>query len=302
MESYPSIYNLGHEATIELLKGPVIVQEKVDGSQFSFTVDKEGVLSVRSRGSAIYPESPPALFSGAVATVRELHRLGVLTPGFIYRGEVLQKPRHNALTYARTPRDHIILFDIQEAETGRYLPYPTVQAEAVAVGLECVPTLHVGVVETRDALNIFLDRESILGGCKIEGVVIKPLHYDLFGRDKKVVMGKWVSEAFREIHKSTWKADNPGRADIISSLIERYGTEARWQKAVQHLNEAGTLENSPKDIGPLLGEASRDIKKECEEEIKEALFKWAWPQISRGAVKELPSWYKEELLKRQFGE
>lgn len=34
--SYPSIFAIGHRALAELLLDPVIVEEKVDGSQFSF--------------------------------------------------------------------------------------------------------------------------------------------------------------------------------------------------------------------------------------------------------------------------
>lgn len=33
--SYPSIYALGHRAIVDLLKGPVFIEEKIDGSQFS---------------------------------------------------------------------------------------------------------------------------------------------------------------------------------------------------------------------------------------------------------------------------
>ena len=34
--SYPKVYNLGHKAITDLLLDPIIVEEKVDGSQFSF--------------------------------------------------------------------------------------------------------------------------------------------------------------------------------------------------------------------------------------------------------------------------
>lgn len=40
--SYPSIYNLGHRYIADLLTVPVIVEEKIDGSQFSFGLDEEG--------------------------------------------------------------------------------------------------------------------------------------------------------------------------------------------------------------------------------------------------------------------
>ena len=40
--SYPKIYALGHRETKELLLGPVNVEEKCDGSQFSMCVDSGG--------------------------------------------------------------------------------------------------------------------------------------------------------------------------------------------------------------------------------------------------------------------
>ena len=41
ISSYPKIYSLGHAAILDLLDGRVIVEEKVDGSQFSFGLFQE---------------------------------------------------------------------------------------------------------------------------------------------------------------------------------------------------------------------------------------------------------------------
>ena len=54
--SYPSIYNLGHKAVVDILNWPVMVQEKVDGSQFSFGVDDDGSILIRSKGATMYVE------------------------------------------------------------------------------------------------------------------------------------------------------------------------------------------------------------------------------------------------------
>lgn len=43
MYSYPSIYAIGHKELDELFDDPVLVEEKVDGSQFSFSLTKEGI-------------------------------------------------------------------------------------------------------------------------------------------------------------------------------------------------------------------------------------------------------------------
>jgi len=299
IHSYSSIYNLGHAALVELLKGPVIVEEKVDGSQFSFSKSEAGEISCRSKGAELNILAPEKMFKRAVDTVQELAPL--LLPGAVYRGEYLNSPKHNVLCYNRVPAKHIILFDISIGPEV-YLTSANKEAEAARLGLECVPLLFQGVIIDPVALRTLLDCESVLGGQKIEGVIIKPLNYDLFGRDKKVLLGKFVSEAFKEVHNKTWDAQHktPGTQDIITLLATQYGTAARWNKAIIHLKEKGLIENSLKDIGQLMKEIPEDVLKECEAEIAKALFDWAWPQLRRRLTSGLPDFYKEHLLKTQF--
>ena len=297
--TYPSIYNLGHAAVKDLLEGMVIVEEKVDGSQFSFGIDEQGELHIRSKGAVIHPEAPEGMFKKAVDVVKELTPL--LHPGWTYRGEYLAKPKHNTLAYDRVPNQHIIIFDINIGEE-LYLDHTSKEVGATRLGLETVPLLHYGVVEDIATFRKLLDTTSILGGQKIEGVVVKPLNYDHYGPDKKVLMGKFVSEAFKEVHSGAWKEANPNSGDIIQRLGSMYQSQARWQKAVQHLREAGQIQDSPSDIGLLMKEVPEDILREYQEEIQQALFIWAWPQIRRIVTAGLPEWYKEQLLKRQFEE
>lgn len=73
VNSYPSIFNLGHKAITDLLKSPVIVEEKVDGSQFGFMVHSEsGELQCRSKGAPLYNDAPQAMFIRAVETAKRL--------------------------------------------------------------------------------------------------------------------------------------------------------------------------------------------------------------------------------------
>jgi len=295
ISSYPSIYAIGHKALADLFDGPVVVEEKIDGSQFSFGVTDGGDILVRSKGKDMVPDAPESMFVRAVETVRDL--AGTLTPGWVYRGEYLQKPKHNSLAYSRTPERHIILFDVTTGLESWMTPEEKA-AEARRIGLECVPVLHVGIIETAAQLVTLMREESVLGGVTPEGLVVK--NYAKFGPDKKTLMGKYVTEAFKEVHAKEWKASNPGRQDVLESLIARYRTEARFAKAVQHLREAGALEGTPRDIGALLKEVQRDVEKECADEIRDALYRWAWPQISRAITGGLPQWYKESLLADQF--
>jgi len=295
--AYPSIYNLGHKAVAHLLDGPVIVEEKVDGSQFSFGIDEDGELNMRSKGAVVYKESP-GMFKAAVETVVSLAEQGRLARGFIYRGEYLSKPKHNALAYTRVPKGHIIIFDVQGEGVDNFIPDKLTLASAA--GFEVVPFLFSGMLSDRAMFDQFLARESVLGGQKIEGVVIKPANYDVFGIDKHVLMGKYVSEAFRETHSKEWKASNPGRTDAVERIIATLKTPQRWQKAVQHLREQGKIEDSPKDIGLLIKAAKEDIAKEETEWIKAQLYDYFKDHVTRGAVAGLAEWYKEQLLQRQF--
>lgn len=295
--SYPSIFAIGHRAMRDLLLDPVIVEEKVDGSQFSMALldneDGDRVLHCRSKGAQLNIIAPEKMFSEAVAVAKSLD----LRRGWTYRAEYLKKPKHNALAYDRIPEKHLIVFDINTGHE-EYMGYAEKAEECARLGLEVVPLIYEGMIESAEQFRAMIDRTSALGGQKVEGVVVK--NYRRFGPDKKVLMGKFVSESFKEVHAAEWKGANPSKSDIVDRLIDMLRTPARWNKAVQHLRERGQADDSPRDIGLLIKETQADIEKECMELIAEKLAEWALPQIMRGVVRGLPEWYKDELLKRQF--
>lgn len=292
--SYPKLFTLGHNAISELLLDRVLVEEKVDGSQFSFGLFDDGYRA-RSKRTELNLIAPEKMFAKGCDIVQGLP----LKKGWTYRAEYLNKPKHNTLAYDRIPKNHIIIFDIN-TEGESYLSRERKVEEAARLGLEVIPCLYEGIINSIEQFKEMLDTISYLGGQKIEGVVIK--NYQRFGSDKKVLMGKYVSEAFKEVHKKEWTRSNPGSKDILEILIETYRTPARWSKGIQHLREGGMLENTPRDIGPLIKEVGNDVEVECVEEIKEALYNWAWPHIKRGINRGLPEWYKEELAIKQFNE
>ena len=292
--TYPKIWNVGSLELNAFFDEPVLVEEKVDGSQFSFGIFNNEI-KVRSKGKEILLDAPEKMFIKAIETV--LFLKDKLIDGYTYRGEFLAKPKHNALAYDRVPNLHIIIFDVNNGHE-QYLSYEEKKAEAQRLGLEVVPKLYEGLIQSPEQFSKLMDNVSILGGQKIEGIVCK--NYTKFGRDKKVLMAKHVSEAFKEVHKSEWKVSNPGNADILQILIAKYTSESRWNKSIQHLKERGEFQNNPSDIGNLIKEVQNDISTECREDIKEELYKWAKDKILRGSVKGLPEWFKEQLVKVQF--
>lgn len=296
IHSYPSIRAFGHAEIKDLLDGEVLIEEKIDGSQLSFGVI-DGELRCRSKGAQLNLDAPEKLFSRAVEVARGL--APQLPAGIIYRTEFLSKPKHNTLGYERIPKNHLVLFDV-EAPGSHFSRWTEKRDVAERLGLDVAPALYEGPgadVTQEFLLHLLKQQVSLLGG-PIEGVVIK--NYSHFTADGKVMVGKLVSEDFKETHRKDWKDRNPTRRDVVTLLVEEYRTPVRWAKAIQHLRECGLLEKSPRDIGKLLAEVQGDVEKECAGEIKEALFRHFWPQVRRGIIAGFPEWYKTRLLTEAF--
>lgn len=300
IHSYPKILNLGHRYLENLFNEEVTIEEKVDGSQFSFRRVDDTNVTYRSKGREIFLPVEDKLFKAAVDYVEGIKN--ELRIGWTYRGEVFCKPKHNTLLYGRIPNNHVAVFDIDTGEE-KFLTYEEKQTEAERLGFETVPILYRGNVQDINKLKSLLERESFLSTedqkTTVEGIVIK--NYTRISIDGKTLMGKWVREEFKELNGTSFKNANPGNNDMIEGIVETYRHPNRWLKAVQHLKEQGLLLDEPKDIGPLMKEVSVDVLSECEQEIKERLWKYAWPKIARGITRGLPEFYKERLAEKQFG-
>src|SRR3990167_2297152 len=291
ISSYSSIYTIGHKACRELFLDEVVIQEKLDGSQISFGIlDSE--LKVRSKGVQITLDMPDKMFAKAVEYIKAVQ--DNLIPGYTYRGEYLSKPQHNTLKYNRVPKNHIVLFDIDKGDQD-YITGPDFELLSYRLGLEIMPCYYHGKVKSLADILPYMDRESFLGGPKVEGIVVK--NYSRFDSSKKVLMGKYVSAEFKEQHKVQWKNISPQAGDILQRLILTYKHENRWKKGLQTLRDSGQLTGEPKDIGPLIAAVKDDIQKECADEIKETLYAWAKDQVLRGATAGIPEWYKDNLFR-----
>lgn len=281
--SYRKVKNLGHKDTSDVFNGPVIVQEKLDGSQISFGL-VDGELYIRSKGTHRDLDGDAGIFQTAVDEIKKRHDL--LEPGVIYRGEYLRTPKHNHLCYDRVPQGHIALW---EYELQEYPPIVNPCETAEHLGFDVAPVLYEGEIDSEEQIEELLDAESFLGG-EIEGVVIK--------NPFNGVYAKVVRPEFREKQKQR----KPKKTDPIAEIANIYCTEARWRKAVQHLRDAGELTGTPKDIGPIIKEIQQDIMDECGDEIKEAVFRKHRKQLFNGFIKGFPEWYKDQVSVNVFGE
>lgn len=294
---YQKILALGHRTIKNIFEDPVEITEKVDGSQFSFG-KVDGELLCRSKGADLVIEAPQAIFVPAISKVKSIEHL--LPDSITFFGETLQRPKHNVLVYDKVPVGHIALFGIMNNISKVMLDYKEIQKWANRLGVDVVPCLYHGRADS-EMIPSLLDRVSYLGGTKIEGVVVKNYNKDAMIGDQYLpyLVGKYVSEKFKEQHGSKKYGTQAAKSDI-ESYFRSFNTEARFQKAIIHLREKGLLKGEPQDIGPLLKELNTDFETECKEEIKDFLWQKHRHQALRMMSYGFPEWYKEQLLKGEI--
>lgn len=299
--SFPKIFHIGTDFIRDLFNGPVEITEKIDGSQFVFGKIK-GELLMRSRGTMIHDYHARAetdLFYPVIQHVLSMEE--VLPDNTVFYGETLARPKHNTLAYERVPTNHFMLFGVSTEGHVFVQEHKALQWYADFLHVEVVPLLYHGEITDVNQINEFMEKPSVLGGCNAEGVVVKNYGqpFLLGGQPIPVMAGKYVTEAFKEVHRTSWGKENTagGKWQVFK---ESFCTEARWQKSVQHLAEAGELENGPRDIGKLIPAVKDDITEEEKENIKEFLWKEFGQEVLRSAVKGLPEWYKQRLMESAF--
>ena len=296
IKSYPKILPLVGKYSEYALGVNVEVTEKIDGSQFVFGKDPDGKLHMRSKGALIQADGDvQILFRPAVDHVLAIQdKLPIDT---VFYSETLSCKRHNTLEYNRVPNNHIMLYGMTDfAQTHINPSYRILEQCAKAFDVEAVPLIGEYYTEYLPKYSELLDRESILGGPKVEGIVIKNYHTSLMINNSLVpfVALKLVSEAFKEKH-----SNNPEyipQTSKLEQVISAYRTEARWHKAVQHLRDSGLLVGEPKDIALLMPELVRDLVEEEKENFKEELYNIYQKQWKSHVTRGFPEWYKKSLL------
>lgn len=321
LRHYTKIYHLGDPRLSDLLSGNIVVEEKVDGSQFRFGVF-DGKLrcgSHRVNFSTIQDvEGETAviadkLFQPAVDYLESI--VEMIPEGIVFYGETLAKPKHNTIAYGRVPNGNIYLFDMFNAngvphnfanggriEADSFGSVDALNKMANTLGLDVPNVMWQGSGSEMNMTELtkLLATDSYLGGSLIEGIVIK--NYALPSPDPfhplTMMGGKLVRKSFKEENDANWK----GQRDIMGQVFMRFKTPARYEKAWVHLREEGKLEGNLRDIKGLMEEVRRDIMEETKPQILDMLWDWYERDVVKGIGAGLPEWYKEKLTKTQLGD
>lgn len=308
--SYPHIRQLGHKDNHGIFDGPIVAQEKIDGSQFRFG-KFAGTVKFWSRGGE-KTDDTDGLFGPSMRAVREREHL--LVDGWVYCGEAMCRPKHNILAYGRVPAGNVVLFDIvqrvvlfdnvvqpaalpgqgelpaqQERDLQTWLDPQMVREEAHRLGFEPVPEVFAGELEHSGPLQELLSTQrSCLGGM-MEGVVVKNYARGQFA--------KLLNPQFQEVKGApkVKRAKGAGLDGALETLGNRVVTAARLHKAYQHLRDEGKIVGGPEDIGPLIKELQADILEECVDFLRDELWELAKKPLLARAAPLTAEWYKMRL-------
>ena len=269
----------------------VIIQEKVDGSQLTIT-RKGDKLIYYNKNKQISGQGKPWLNSYILLN----NRAHLFREGLFYHGEAM-KSVYSAkvnIRYEREPRYFWIVYEIVRKDNTILTP-EEMKEVLEGTGIEMVPILYDNTVEVcdnyiekaKDTIKCIEHGtiKSCLGNIAPEGVVLKVLNRDRGKGKVSTTRYKFVRGEFSETnHSKKQKLPELSQEQIIDGIGKIYDTDARKQKAVQHLEEQGKWKDKiTQNIGLMVNELDADLLKECEQEIKDLLFVRFWPQISKSA-------------------
>lgn len=258
----------------------VVIQEKIDGSQFSFMKEEDGKLHFRSKGAVLTAEKDNG-FGPAIAHLSQPHIAKNIQSGYIYRAEFMRGQRQNKLSYATVPHGHLVLFEAEQIDDFG-LGSAWVRHAAAQLGLYAAKVFWEGFAnEIPDDLDQFLGVESMLGGCNAEGIVVKAL--DVKNKAGEFPRYKLVTKQFKEVRASKETADVGA---VVDYLFKQYCPEPRLDKALQRARDNG-VELVEANYGLLAKDIGADLDDECLEAAI-AYFKSAiWKKVKSRATRAL---------------
>lgn len=184
----------------DILSGPVVLEEKLDGANLSFSVSPDGVLRAQNRGQylplalprPVRPPGPPGWprTKTSCSTPWSTHLVAF--------GEWCAA-RHS-LDYATLP-DWWMLFDVYDRQEQRFWSTTRRNAWAAEMGFKTVPRLYAGEV-TLDQLRDWVHaHDSQFRQGHLEGIVVRRENADWLENRAKLVRAD-----FTQTIEAHWKS------------------------------------------------------------------------------------------------
>lgn len=279
LRNYPSINYYPKNSTRDWSTNPNwYIQEKMDGSQMTFYLSNNTMI-FKCKNKEVDINS--SCFNKAISLLSLIK--DKINSNYIYYGESIQKNRHNVIEYSRIPKNYFILYDIFDISLQKYIHPNIMIEEAKRLNLEYTPTLYFNIGS--DHPNVKIDELmkqiengellSCLGDITPEGIVFKCNCY----KNAKFVGTKFkiVTEKFKERQKVRKSKEIFTPLEFLTWLGSQFNVEARFRKALQHLQERDsniTIQLIEEELDKdLIKEYSKEISTYIWEELNSYIFK-----------------------------
>lgn len=292
-KKYTSISRMGHKSTIGMFEvgDSIVITEKIDCSNASFTLDENGELQVFSRNVQLDESNN---LNGFFQWVHENIKIDEIIPDYIYFGEWLGTPHKvSYLGYEK----QFFLFDVYSKSDSIYLPFRAVKSEARWVGLNLVPVFYEGEFVSFEHLESYVGKTALNG--KIgelssgEGIVVK--NYDKQG------FAKMVTEAFREVHGGAKAYKKPTELGVEGIFVSQTVTPARVEKQFLKLIDEQVLapDVQIEDMGIILKNLVPAVEADIIKEERDMLpEEYDGKSIRKSVSKRVPPIIKSILAER----
>lgn len=234
LEKYPKIHTLGSPENTGILDEVVVCQSKIDGANFRCRyVLEEDRLIFGSRSQLLENANP-----NEWKAIRSYHKAFELfkdkfIPNVVYFSESMQK---HTISYENIP--DTIGYDVFDVERQEFYNWKAAKVAFEQIGIPFI-NIHFekhGRDLTIDELKDLI-KKSPYRKEGDEGIVLKCYNKkNVFGRP---LFAKIVDELFKEENKKAFKQVTPTTTNNEYEVIDRYLTDARFQKAIIKLKEQG---------------------------------------------------------------
>lgn len=277
MKKYDKVKNSGIVLDKFKHRG-LVVQEKLDGSNASFTVDN-GELQCFSRRKKLKQGETLNGFYNWVHENIEEWMFGFLE-GHIIFGEWLVKHK---IQYKEECYKEFYVFDVYDKKKEMYLPPESVMIIAEDLNLKHVeylmvmpPSNQLSNIQPQDIQDLVGKSDMTVKPNTGEGIVVKYLD----GKSEYEDYYKIVSNEFKEFNRQKMKTEIKNNDSVADYAVTRPRMEKMIFRAIEEerLSEDNIeLEN----FGPIMKEVGQDFVDDIMEEEKDNMLKIIEKQIKK---------------------
>lgn len=256
----------------------LVVQEKLDGSNASFTVEN-GELQCFSRRKKLNEKETLNGFYGWVHENIQEDVFDFLEDYIIF-GEWLVKHK---IQYKEECYKEFYVFDVYDKEEEAYLSLKNMHRIASYLELKTVKTLliaepshHLNILTPQDIQDLVGKSDMTVKPNTGEGIVVKYLD----GKSEYEDYYKIVSNEFKEFNKQKMKTEVKNNDSVADYAI----TRPRMEKMIFRAIEEGRLSEDNielENFGPIMKEVGQDFVDDIMEEEKDNMLKIIEKQIKK---------------------